>query len=389
VKILYTYFHSYDDMPYHTREWVEAAISLGHDVLVLTAINPTFLKGIGWDTKVKLVQVPYHKGFFRNFRFIYDLRKNIKREIENFKPDILYERFSFASLATSSINLRKISYCVEMNGIVEEEKKLSPARFFFLRIIKFIEGRVFRRADSIIAVTDNIKKWIQSEFKTIGEKIEVIPNGVNPCRFIKGDLHECRKKWKIPNNAFVIGYLGSLMPWQDLDLLIESAEIIRSQIPNVFFMVGGGQEPMKSELTAKVKSLGMESIFSFPGQVHWDEASGFISCFDIAVSMIKYDNIKYEVSPLKTAAYLACSKPVVYTDIPGEMQVSLSLNKVGVSYEKGKKNSFVEAVMKLYAMEDSQKEEMGNMGRKIIIKDYSWEYLVRITLKFILREGKL
>jgi glycosyltransferase involved in cell wall biosynthesis len=376
-------------MPYHTREWVEAAISLGHDVLVLTAINPTFLKGIGWDTKVKLVQVPYHKGFFRNLRFFYDLRKSIKREIENFQPDILYERFSFASLAMSSINLRKISYCVEINGIVEEEKKLSPARFFFLRVIKFIEARVFSRADSIIAVTDNIKKWIQSEFETVGEKIEVIPNGVNPCRFIKEDLHECRKKWKIPNNAFVIGYLGSLMPWQDLDLLIESAEIIRSQIPNVFFMVGGGQEPMKSELTAKVKSLGMESIFSFPGQVHWDEASGFISCFDIAVSIIKYNDIKYEVSPLKTASYLACSKPVVYTDLPGEMQVSLSLNKVGVSYEKGKKDSFVEAIMKLYTMEDSQKEEMGDMGRKIIIKDYSWENLVRRTLEFILRERKL
>ncbi|HCE44135.1 MAG TPA: hypothetical protein DET40_11350 [Lentisphaeria bacterium] len=384
MKILYIFFHKYGDMPYHTREWVEAAAELGHEIEIVTSIDPVFLAKIGWDGKFKVVQTerPSSSGISYVSRLL-KAHRTIKKHVREMKPDIIYERFSLIS-PSSVFAVRKsgIPYAVEINGILDEELKLSENSRLKLFIIGLVESYVYKNAGSVIAVTAKIRDWIESRYHVGMEKIKIVPNGVNESRFHPYDMLESRKKFKVPENAFIVGYLGSLFEWQDIDILMDTAGRIKSSIPEVHFMIGGGQEPIWSRMKKRISDEGLGDLFTAPGQIPWDDAAQFISCFNVAASTLKFEDPTYEVSPLKLASYMACERPVIGTNYPGVDKLLIA-NSSGIVYEKGDRDSFVDKVKLLYGMKEEERAGMGKRGRAFIERNLTWKKIVGDTIGFI------
>jgi len=389
VKILYTYFHNYDDMPYHTREWVEAAIGLGHDVKVVTIVPPEFLKKIGWSDKIHVIQVPRPRsyGVLGKLFLLVNYMKVLSKTAEDFQPELVYERFSFVSIVGATLFARgsKINYCIELNGIPEDEARLQDVRSINLnlKILKIIEGYIFKRTNRIITVTERIRRWAIDKYQVASSKVKFIPNGVNTERFKLHDKILSRRKFGIPENAFILGYLGSLFPWQDFDLLIESAKKLKKEIPELIILIGGGQEPWLSEIRKKISDAGINDYALTPGQIHWDEAPQFISCFDVAVSLLKKIANGYEFSPQKTVAYLSCSVPVISSAVPGELSEVIARSKLGKTFIPENADDFKKAVSKLYASGQENLKKMGADGRIIVMQKYTWNKVVSETLEFI------
>ncbi len=392
MKILYVYFHNYSDMPYHTREWTEAAVELGHEVTVLTSIDPAFLKSISWPMPgISIVQVPFPKlpSVAKYFMLLLNMRKKLKEILKENKFDLIYERFSLFSLATASLAGKNFpKYAIELNGITNEEIKLRSSRYFYIKLISKVQRYAFGKADKIIAVTGNIRDYIIETAKITGNKVAVFPNGVNESRFVCKPKNESRALFQIPQDAFVVGYLGTLAPWQGIDTIINSATDLKSKIGNIFFLIGGGQEPMYSELKRIKIEKELQGYVSFPGQIHWDSAADFISTFDIAVSVVKYVDAGYEVSPLKIASYMACEKPVIGTDVMGIKHL-LSDKNTGIICKKDDVNSFISAVLRLYNMTHGERDEMGKRGRKLILENFTWKRIVGETLNEIINKRNL
>ncbi len=384
MKILYSFFHNYSSMPYHTREWIEAAIELGHKVRVVTAIDPVFLETIGWNGNIDIAQVAYPgtKGL-KKLILLKNHRQTLADNMQSFKPDIVYERFSFISAAMASISARfPVPYCIELNGIPNDENALAGKKRFIETLMGLLQLYAYRRADRMITVTGRIRDWAIAEYGIDSATVKYLPNGVNIERFKPFVQAECRREFSVPEDAFAVGYLGSLFPWQDIDMMIDLAPRLKRRIPELYFLVGGGQEPLWSELKEKTEAAGVKDYFRLLGQIHWDKAARFISCFDVAVSPLKHIGSGYELSPQKVAAYLACGIPLIAADMPGEINNIFSQADVGMKYKTENSASFEECLLSIYRLPPGHRARMGKNGRDLVLKKYTWKQIVSNTLEF-------
>ncbi len=383
MKILYIFSHSFTDMPYHVREWVEAAVELGHEVIVLTSIDPAFLESVGWTGKISVLQADIPRTKIKGVWHYLSMRNfivKLEECLKDFRPDAIYERMSFLSPATAKVAQKAaIPYGLEVNGILEDELKLCGAGPFRLFLARRTQAAAYRRAGHVITVTWKIRDWILRRYGIAEEKVLAVPNGVNPERFRPMDKKASRKKFDIPENAFVLGYLGSLFPWQDFDIILDTAEELRRMIPNIYYMIGGGQEPLFSQIKKTIDARHLDDIFFMPGQIPWDDAAEFISCFDAGLLTLK-GNI--EGSPQKLASYMACGRPAIGVSSPGVEDILVS-GDTGFIYGQGDRASFVAEAVKMSSLTEDKRLAMGERARQAIIRNYSWRAVVSKIIGFI------
>ena len=386
LKILYVFFHSYSDMPYHVREWVEAALELGHDVTVISAVDPVFLKSVGWENKINFMQVEYPGTGLKNyFKLLKNFKNTIKTAIKDQKTELIYERFSQISPATANIAEKaNIPYCVEVNGIIENELALSGSSWLRQLFFKYIQRQVYSKATSIITVTEQIKKWINKKYSIPDKKIKTFNNGVNIKRFKPYDKLESRKKFNLPDDKFIVGFLGSLFPWNGLPHLIDAAKGIIKKYPDTYFLIGGGQEPMKSELEKMVHQKGLRDYFTFSGQIPWKNAPEYISSFDVAVET-KENSKKTSFSPLKLYSYLACGKPVIASAIPG-LEEFFQQHNVGMTFKSANSENLAEKLCEFRKLPNERIRKLHKNARKCVEKHYSWEKIVKESVEWIMKK---
>lgn len=385
MKILYVLYHEYERMPIHAVEVIEEMNRQQHRVTLLTAISKGFVQKLNWSDAIPIHRVPILncKGF-RAISFFVNSLTMLPFWCLRKSPDVVYERFSLTSLATLWVTrLLRIPLVLEINGIVGDELALSETTHWRLRLQKLNERWVLRGADHLIAVTEGIRQWIASEYSVPLEKIDTIHNGTNPSRFQPRDRDAARRGLGLDSERPVVGYLGSLFPWCGLELLVDASPVIAARIPEVLFLIGGGQEEMKLALERRVKDLAMERHFSFRGEVPWDQAALFVSAFDVAVAPAQFSNPRSGISPQKVYAYLACERPVVGSDLPGLGNMLVDRN-VGLSFQAGKYKELATAVVEL--LEDRElATSMGKRGRKFILECHTWKKVVEETAVILQR----
>ena len=384
MRILYVYFHCFDDMPYHVREWVEAAIGLGHEVVVLTSISDAFLESIGWTGKVDLRRVEYPgRGVLNHLRLSRRFAAAAGDVLDGGGFDLVYERFSTVSPAVAkAVSARGVPHCVEINGIIENELRLSGAswarRAWFVRA----QRAVFAEGGSIVAVTERIKEWVVERYGVPERRVAAFPNGVNPERFKPMPKGEARRRFGVPEDKFVFGFLGSLYPWCGLDRLVEAVSAMpEEERKGLFFMVGGGQEPMKSELERLASDKGVSDIFLFSGRIPWDAAAEYISCFDVALLPADFLSLESGASPQKLFSYMACAKPVLVSS-------SVDLNSivsesVGLAFDGAGSRDFADKIRFFRDMPEEKRLEMGRKGLDIVKRNFTWEKTVLKTLRWL------
>jgi glycosyltransferase involved in cell wall biosynthesis len=144
------------------------------------------------------------------------------------------------------------------------------------------------------------------------EKITIRRNGIDlPTLSTAGAF---RLQWKIPQNAFLVLFLGRIVPKKSPELLLEAfARWRRSSAPAPpCFLVFAG--PFESEsylrtLKADVKRLGLTESVLFTGAVYGDAKWSALVDADIFVLPSQNENFGNAA-----AEAIACGTPVVVTD---------------------------------------------------------------------------
>ncbi len=384
MRILYVYFHSYEDMPYHVWEWVEAAMDLGHDVRVLTAVAPSFLKKIGWDGRVDVKQMEHcGTGKLNHLRQAGKFRNAVTEELASGNYDLVYERFStISSAVVDAVAPTEIKHCVEINGIIEHELALSGASWFRKRWFVQAQKKVYGSGARVVAVTENIRQWIIDSYGVPPDMVAAFANGVNTERFKPYPKDKSREKFSLPQDKFIMGFLGSLYPWCALDSLIRATAEFKDEENPPLFLIGGGQEPMRSNLQNLAKELDVDAMCAFPGAIPWEDAPEFIASFDVAVSLKKDggdENVSF--SPLKIYAYMACARPVLFAEVTGLRE--LVEHNVGLTVSSPASAEIAERIREFRTMNKTQLEQMGANGRKLVVERHSWEKVVGDTLEWL------
>lgn len=156
-------------------------------------------------------------------------------DLESFKGDVL-----LTSHTPCAPHIEKIE------AVPLWVRKLFRNRFDGL---KKIDEFAFKRADRIIFPCEEAEEpyfhtWQEYSQIRRQEKISYIPSGVKPCS-AKTDKHEVRKMYDIPEDAFLVSFVGRHNKIKGYDILKMAASSYLRTNKDCYVIVAGKEQPLK------------------------------------------------------------------------------------------------------------------------------------------------
>ncbi len=153
---------------------------------------------------------------------------------------------------------------------------------FEQRITKAVTKKIIKnyanKCDCVISPSESIKKIILKQ--GINTRIDVVPTGINLERFKTGNGSKIRKKHKISLNKKILLYAGRIAKEKNIDLLINSFDLIAKKREDVcLVIVGKGLKKMHLKRIIKKMKLEKKVIlagFSKSIQDYYDAADLFV-----------------------------------------------------------------------------------------------------------------
>jgi UDP-glucose:(heptosyl)LPS alpha-1,3-glucosyltransferase len=189
--------------------------------------------------------------------------------------------------------------------------KLSIAFNPYHRMILLIERMIFNghRFRKVIAISELVKRNILEHYHVDEKDIEVVYNGVDLDRFspLNRDIcrKEIRKRYSIPDDGFLVLFVGSGFERKGVRFLLKAAELVAS--PLTVLIAGKGPERKYRHLVKR-----QNVIFCGPQK----EIHKYYSASDIFVFPAIYEpfgNVHLEA--------LASGLPVITTSLSGAAEI--------------------------------------------------------------------
>jgi glycosyltransferase involved in cell wall biosynthesis len=384
----------------HVREFVRAAAGSGHEVLLACArlgsgnaappvqileLNHEWprdaasavaaLQGIDPGTlSLPLIAQEVSK-------LVYDERigEYLLAELtaRGFRPQLIYERHALFSTAGVGIAARLgCPRVLEVNAPLAEEQK----RFRGLSLealARRMEVDSFRGAAAIVAVSEQVRSYIQETSGVTRDRLHVIANGVDVARFARpAGREELRRRLGYAGGDCAIGFIGSFKPWHGTALLLEVFEEIAAVRGGAhLFAVGDG--PQRASLCERAAASSYGSRVSLPGRVPHAQIPTWVAAADIIAA--PYDAIdKFYFSPLKVLEALAGGKPVVAPRV-GQLEDLIEDGRTGLLYPPGDAVACRDAILALID-DPAARRRMGRAAH-ISAAGQSWQNVVRRVLE--------
>jgi glycosyltransferase involved in cell wall biosynthesis len=298
------------------------------------------------------------------------LLAQLKTSIRDNRVDTLVMRLGgkFKYLGSLKREFPKLQICVELNSSIffERQRDLTLKSFF-----QRLELQQFRRADCFSVVSPYWKDYLLNA-EISSQRIVVNPNGVNPALFCKPTSAEkwaARRKWDIPQDAFVLGYIGGMEPFRRLPRMIELLAALNACPPPhvVTMIIGDGEDMGEVRRTIERHSNSLASRVSCFGWQPYEEIPSFTRCFDAGI----FPFTAPYMCPLKLFEYMAQELPVIGPDIPGVRDWFVENHDLMISDAEG--TNFAKLVRRLQH-NPSQARQMGTRARQTVCAKYTWEH---------------
>jgi len=171
-----------------------------------------------------------------------------------------------------------------------------------------LEALVTKEADRVFVISEALGQYIKKEWDVDPAKIALLPNCVNL------ETMERAKKMAGPKpDVFTVGYAGSLVEYEGLDLLIEAlAELKRSGTIVHARIIGDG--PEREKLQERAKSRGLNGQVQFLGRLSPDEARTRLAETHVAVLPRRPNAVCRMIPPLKLAESRGLDLPIIVPD---------------------------------------------------------------------------
>lgn len=328
-----------------------------------------FAVRIGGSPPADLAEVPLHqlppvpKGDpAQREQAAIALNPILRAELERTSPfDLIYERYSLWSY--SALELAQATgtpALLEVNAPLIDEQAQHRGLVHRSQAEQ-IAHRAFHAASGLIAVSTEIKDYLVGW--GVGDRVTVIPNGVNHHRFTQARLGVRS------HDAFTIGFVGSLKPWHGLTHLVNAFEHLHRRVPQArLLIVGDG--PERASLEAELTERQLISATRLTGAVSPEQIPALLTQMDVAVAPYP-DSTDFYFSPLKVVEYMAAGLPVVVSDI-GQLRHLVVNNVTGLLRPPGDDIALALALEDLWSS-PSRRRSLGQAARQHILAHYTWD----------------
>ncbi len=324
MKILYysphpdLSLHSPSGYGTHMREMIKAFEEAGHEVRPLIVGD---LKGDGAQapgnslSKLKSVTPTWLWVSIKDAllqRADKDYQQALLEVIEREKPDFIYERAAY--LQPSGVRAAKqsgIPHCLEMNSpYIDENRVLRQSPSAMERQANRVEFEQLTTTTKTAVVSAGLIDYFVDKHRLSPDRFICTPNGIDPSTVVAtpGRVNELLDQHNLRQHT-VIGFVGSIIKWQRVDLLIEAFSLVARRHADIKLVIVG-DSPLLPEMKQFARDLGVMGNTVFAGRVSPSDVYNYIAAMDIAVLP---DNLWYG-SPTKLFEYGALGKAVIAPD---------------------------------------------------------------------------
>ncbi len=297
--------------------------------------------------------------------------KKLKQIIQEFKPDIVHTHAAKAGAlgrkAAKACNVPVIVHTYHGHVFHSYFGKAKTALY------KFIERRLARQSDGIIAISPLQKEELAMQHKICSpEKITVIPLGFDLHKFqenLPGKRTATRSKYQLSDDEVAVAIVGRLAPIKNHTLFLDAVETVLKQgIKARFFIVGDGSE--KTMITERVNSLNA----TYGECITCTSWITDIATFNAGMDLIclTSDN---EGTPVSLIEAQACNLPVISTDVGGVRDI-VKDGETGFIVPKKNVAALAEKLALLINSKEIR-EKMSQNGWKFVEEQFHYTTLVR------------
>ncbi len=246
------------------------------------------------------------------------------------------------------------------------------------KVQKLLEAELSKRSDHVFTLTGPMRGELL-ERGVASEAITLLPNSCEVERFTpRGRDQELAARLGIPDQVPVIGYVGTFVQYEGLELLVEAAAGLRERGHEFRLLLVGnenasGQDvgPITMEIIRIAAERGLDQWLMMPGRVPHEEVEAYYSLIDIAPFPRKAQPVTELVSPMKPLEAYAMEKAVVVSSV-GALLEMVEHDRTGLVFEKDNVESLTDALARLIA-DPELRERLGREGRRWVQAERTWE----------------
>jgi glycosyltransferase involved in cell wall biosynthesis len=237
-----------------------------------------------------------------------------------------------------------------------------------------LEKWTYRFADVVIATNESYRTLAVTRGGLAPEDVFVVRNGPDLEKF-KPVPPKPELKYGKP---YLVGYVGTMSIQEGLDLLLDSAQLMKSSGRRDvhFTCVGGG--PGLAGLRQMVKDKALEDTVTFTGRVPEAQLLDVLCTADVCVNPDKPCPMNDISTMIKIMEYMALGKPIVQFDMK---EGRFSAGEASLySDNDNQVEDFTKKILWLLERPD-EGARMGAFGRQRVETVLAWQYSVDHLLK--------
>ncbi len=232
------------------------------------------------------------------------------------------------------------------------------------KIGRKIEDFTYRNADKIIVISEDFKKNIMAK-GVPEEKIVVIYNWVDEEAVVDIPRSENKlfDKYNLDRDKFYITYSGNIGLTQNMDLLLDVMDELKTEAPDIrLVLIGEGAYKKQVEEMVNAKNLTNVKLLPFQP---YEDISHVFSLGDAGL-VISKPGVGENSVPSKTWSIMSASRPVLANFDENELKDIVSEHRCGIFTKAGDKEAFKASILELYHNPELCRE-YGRNGRQFVM----------------------
>lgn len=292
--------------------FAEAYRERGHQVLIVAPEFPDMP-----EHESGVLRVPAIQNFnASDFSVVLPLHPSLSAAVDAFAPDIVHSQHPFL-LGMTALRIarhRGLPLVFTHHTLYERYTHYVPGDSPALKRFSIeLATRYANLADQVFAPSESVRDLLRE--RGVTAPIEVVPTGVRPEQFARGDGAAFRRKMGIPPGSWVVGHLGRLAPEKNLPFLARAVADFAAHRPQVHFLVVGSG-PSEADMREVFGAAGLVDRLHVAGLLQQQELTDALHAMDV----FAFASTSETQGMVLTEA-MAAGLPVVALEAPGVREV--------------------------------------------------------------------
>ncbi len=231
-----------------------------------------------------------------------------------------------------------------------------------IRASEWLERFLYAHADCVVVNSPGFQEYVRQRGAV---RVELVPNGTDVQFFSTHADGQAFRQAHGLEDQFVVLYAGAHGMSNDLEIVLQAAQLLEEQGDILFVLLGDGKE--KPALIQRAGELALRNVVFLPS-IPKNRMSDALAAADACLAILKPIPLYATVFPNKVFDYMAAAKPVILA-IDGVIRQVVEGAQAGVFVPPGEPHALAQTVLHL-RQNPELRASMGARGRRLVMEQY-------------------